>query len=77
MRYKIIVGSKTPIEPEEVDDVIQALHHIGYTAGEFNIMYTCDGCETELPQDWKSNVDGDDLCPNCETGKQDAMKGSI
>ncbi len=77
MKYKIIVGSEKPLTQDQADKLINFLHSEGYKKGEINVINTCDGCGVELPKDYPVENKGNDLCPNCEGGKQDAMKESI
>lgn len=79
MKYKIIIGSKKQLTQDQADKLINFLHSEGYKEGEINMITVCDGCGVELPKSYPTEPDKDGavLCPNCDSGKQDAMKGSI
>ena len=79
MKYEIIIGSENQLTKEQAEEIIAFLDSKGYKRGSINTIWVCDGCGVELPKDYPKEPDKDGavLCPNCDTGKQDAMKDSI
>ena len=79
MKYKIIIGSKTPLTQDQADKLINFLDSEGYKGGVIDRINVCDGCGVELPKDYpiKPDKDGYILCPNCADGKREAMERSL
>ena len=74
IKIEIKTKGKGHLNPDIIHSINQTMEEYGYTNVSIKEARICDGCEVILPADYPKELE---LCPNCETGKQDAIKGSI
>ena len=79
IKIEIITKGEEKINADVIDTINNTMRGLGYKNISFKEYDICDGCEIKLPMNYPKEPDKDRvvLCPNCETGKQDAIKGSI
>ena len=74
MQIEIKTKGKERIPKELVESIMNIMDNYGYKNGSLKEFRICDSCEVKLPENYPKE---NELCPNCESGKQDAELGSI
>jgi len=72
MKIEIKVKGKEQMPQALVDDIMRVMDLHGYKNGSMTSYRTCECCECKLPADYPKE---NNLCPNCEDGKQQAREG--
>jgi hypothetical protein len=69
IKIEIKTKGKEKINADIVNEINEFMQSIGYKNTEFVEYRICDNCGCILPDNYPEDLE---LCPNCESGRQDA-----